>query len=266
MTLPQIINELKPIEACPQTQKSPLHGSRMVEAILNLASRLGCRCRQSRTQQLPSEFPQFLILPPELQSKIWHFAIPAPGPLQINIKVGDRVQRLFFWGVNPPAMLEVCRLSREVALSVYERRLQLYTPRDEPRRVLCTTPNAILNPKEHISIYTKKGLPIEFRPDSEVHSIVAWINIPLGFKIMVRPHGTVVIDHFYNWPPKENEVLCLTAVGGGPNESNKAAIERLQRSLPDRLKHKEVDCLLQNTENGVYVPEPGLQRSLGCWQ
>ena len=81
---------------------------------------------------------------------------------------------------------------------------------------------------------------------------------------MVRPQGTVVIDLSYNWPPKENEVLCLKVVGGEANESNRTAIERLQRSLPDRLKHKEVDCLLQNTEIGIYVPEPGLQRSLGC--
>jgi len=54
-------------------------------------------------------------------------------------------------------------------------------------------------------------------------------------------------------------VLCLISVGRAENETSKAVIERLERSLPDRLKHKEVDFLLQNTEIGVYVPEPGLQ-------
>jgi hypothetical protein len=85
----------------------------------------------------------------------------------------------------------------------------------------------------------------------------------LGFKIMVRPQGRVVIDLFWNWPLKEDEVLCLISVGRAENETSKAVIERLQRPLPDRLKHKEVDFLLQNTEIRVYVPELGLQRSLG---
>lgn len=252
MTLPQIINELKP-EARPQTQKSPLHGSPIVEAILNIVS---CRYCQSRARQSPSrsEFPQFSMLPPELRSKIWHFALPAQRPFQINLKVRNGVGRYFFWAIDPPAMLEVCRESREVILSVYGRAFQLYTPRDEPGRVRCTTPRAIINPMDHISIYAKKGPPyIGFQPDSEVHSVVAWMNIPLGFKVVVGER--IFIDFFENWPPKENDMVYMLSC-------SEAQLESRRSSLPDRLKNKEVDWLLQGA--GVYVPPPLPQWGMSC--
>jgi hypothetical protein len=194
------------------------------------------------------------MLPPELRSKIWHLALPAQRPFQINLKVRNGVGRYFFWAIDPPAMLEVCRESREVVLSVYGRAFQLYTPRDEPGRVRCTTPRAIVNPMDHISIYAKKGPPyIGFQPDSEVHSVVAWMNIPLGFKVVVGER--IFIDFFENWPPKENDMVYMLSCSVAQLESRRSL-------LPDRLKNKEVDWLLQGA--GVYVPPPLPQWGMSC--
>jgi len=255
MTLPQIINELKP-EARPQTQKLPLYGSPIVEAILNIVScrYLQSRPRQSRSQQSRSEFPQFSMLPPELRSKIWQFALPAQRPFQINLKVRNAVQRYFFWAIDPPAMLEVCRESREVVLSVYRHAFQLCAPRDEPGRVRCTTPEVIVSPMDHISMYTRKGPPsIGFQPDLEVHSVVAWMIIPLGFKVVVGER--IFIDYFENWPPKENDMVNMLSC-------SEAQLESRRSLLLDRLKHKEVDWLLQGA--GVHVPPPLPQRGTSC--
>jgi hypothetical protein len=166
----------------------------------------------------------------------------------MNMKVHNAVQRYFFWAIDPPAMLEVSKESREVVLSVYKRAFQLYAPRDEPGQVRYTDPEVVVNPMDHISIYIKREPPyIGFPPDLEVHSIVAWMNIPLGFKVIVGVGGRIFIDLFKNWPLNENDTVSILS-------GSRAQLERGRSSLPDKLKHKEVDWLLQGT--GVYVPRP----------
>jgi hypothetical protein len=124
------------------------------------------------------------------------------------LKVRNGVGRYFFWAIDPPAMLEVYRESREVVLSVYRRAFQLYTPRDELGRVRYTTLRAIVNPIDYISIYAKKGpLYIGFQADLEVHFMVAWMNIPLGFKVVVGER--IFLDFFKNWPLKENDIVRM---------------------------------------------------------
>jgi hypothetical protein len=262
MTLPQIVNELKQVAAHPPTKNS------IVETFLKICSRpLQLRSQKSRSQQPRSEFPQFSMLPLELRSKIWHLALPAPRPLQINIRVGDRVRRFVIWGIGPSAIFEVCTESREEALSVYERKLWFSGPRDQP--IFCSY--RILNPTECVSIYTKKSSPppleLALKSGEAVHSVVDWTNISLGFKVMLQSPN-VFLEYFENWPPRENDVPCVLSMRHPPTESSKAAFERawmkVRTSLPDRLKHKDVDWLVQGAETGVYVPQPDNQWSIGC--
>lgn len=146
MTLPQIVNELKRVN---EVAANPLPKKSISKTFLKIGSRpLKLRSQKLRPQQPRSEFPQFSMLPLELRSKIWHLALPAPHPLQINIRVGDRVRRFLIWGIGPSAILEVCTASRGEALSVYERLLWFYGPRDQP--ILCS--HRILSPTECVSI------------------------------------------------------------------------------------------------------------------
>jgi hypothetical protein len=54
----------------------------------------------------------------------------------------------------------------------------------------------------------KKGPPyIGFHPNEKVHSMVTWMNIPLGFKVITRER--IFIDFFENWPLKENDMVYM---------------------------------------------------------
>ena len=75
-------------------------------------------------------------------------------------------------------MLKVCEQPRRIALSVYEPRLELYTSREKLGRVLCARPNTISRPEGRVYIYEKGHPPIDIQPDSDVHSVVAWEDIP----------------------------------------------------------------------------------------
>lgn len=70
------------------------------------------------------------------------------------------------------------------------------------------------------------------------------MNVSLGFKVMLQSQQ-VLLEYFENWPPRENDVLCVLSMRHALTESSKAAFERawtkIQTSLPDRLKHKDVD-------------------------
>jgi hypothetical protein len=78
-------------------------------------------------------------------------------------------------------ILKVCQQSRSIVLSVYEPRLELYIPREKPEQVLYTHPNTISKPERHVFIYMRKRGHINIQPDSEVHSVITWEDIPLGF-------------------------------------------------------------------------------------
>merc|ERR1712000_620433 len=98
-----------------------------------------------------------------------------------------------------------------------------------------------------------KSYFIGFQPDLEVHSVVAWMNIPLGFKVVVGER--IFIDFFEKWPPEENDMVYMLSC-------SEAQLESRRSLLPDRLMHKEVDWLLQGA--GVYVPPPLPQRGMSC--
>ena len=63
-------------------------------------------------------------------------------------------------------------------------------------------------------------------------------------------------------------MLCVLSMLHAPIESSKAAFERgwtkVPTSLPDRLKHKDVDWLVHGADTGVYMPQPERQWSMGC--
>lgn len=124
------------------------------------------------------------------------------------MKVRNGVRYYFFWAINPLAILEVYRESRKVILSVYGHVFQFYIPRDKLGQVYYITSRAIVNPMDYISIYTKKGPSyIGFQLDSEVHSVVTWINILLGFKVVVGEY--IFINFFENWLLKENNMVRI---------------------------------------------------------
>ena len=51
----------------------------------------------------------------------------------------------------------------------------------KPKRILCARPNTISRPEGQVFIYMRKGHPpVDIQADSEVHSVVAWEDIPLG--------------------------------------------------------------------------------------
>jgi hypothetical protein len=89
----------------------------------------------------------------------------------------------------------------------------------------------MLRPEGHVFIYMRKGCPpVDIQPDSEVHSLVAWEDIPRGFMRMTIASEFVRIKWLWNWPPKENEDVNIT-------EIKKKYYERYKdRFLPWRLQ------------------------------
>lgn len=140
MTLPQIINRLNSVHAHPQPE--------FCQSLSKL----------NQYQPIEAEFHQFSRLPPELRAKIWWFALPAHRPLEISIRVNDERKGSCVWAVGPFAMLQICKKSRSIALSLFEPQLELYTPREKPERVLCARPNTISRPEGHVFIYMRKGV------------------------------------------------------------------------------------------------------------
>lgn len=127
-------------------------------------------------------------------------------------------------------MLQVCKESQRIARSLFEPRLELYTSRKKPERVLCARPNTVSKPEGQVFIYMRNGnAPIDIQPDSEVHSVVAWEDIPLGFMQVASPEF-VDIKYFWNWPPKEDEEP-MTATFWEGYKRYKAKL------LPPRLQH-----------------------------
>jgi hypothetical protein len=61
-------------------------------------------------------FTLFSDLPTELQIKIWRHALPGPRIIQLHYLNGT----FSFHGACPPPLLHTCRISREVALSIFE--------------------------------------------------------------------------------------------------------------------------------------------------
>jgi hypothetical protein len=184
-------------------------------------------------QPVEAKFHQFSRLPPELREKIWWFALPAQRPLEINIRINNERKDSCVWAIGPFAMLKVCQQSRRIALSVYEPRLELYTSREKPERVLYARPNTISRPEGHVFIYMRKGhAPVDIQPDSKVHSVIAWEDIPLGFmKMQVVSPEFVNIKYFRNWPLEENEDLIVAIF-------RKDRYERYKdRLLPLRLQN-----------------------------
>jgi len=232
MALHQMINQLSLVQAHPQPefrQSIPL--PKEIQSFwqsLTMASQEINEC-----QPVEAEFHQFSMLPPELRETIWWFALPAQRPLEINIRIDDERKDICVWAVGPFAMLKVCQQSRRIALSVYEPRLELYTSRENPGRVLCARPNTISRPEGHVFIYMRKGHPpVDIQPDSEVHSVIAWEDIPLGFmKMQVVSPEFVGIKYFRNWPPEENEDLIVTTFRKDRYEQCK------DRLLPLRLQN-----------------------------
>jgi hypothetical protein len=184
-------------------------------------------------QPVEAEFHQFSRLPLELREKIWWFALPAQRPLEINIRINDKRKDISVWAVGPFAMLQVCEQSRRIALSLFKPRLELYTSREKPEQVLCARPNTLSRPEGHVFIYMRKGhTPIDIQPDSEVHSVVAWEDIPLGFmRMQVASPQFVSIKCFWNWPPEEDEEPIIVTFQKDHYERHKAML------LPPRLQH-----------------------------
>ncbi|PVH69147.1 hypothetical protein DL98DRAFT_385313, partial [Cadophora sp. DSE1049] len=153
------------------------------------------------------EFHQFSTLSLELRETIWQFALPAHRPLEIKIRINDEHQDRDIWAVGPFAILEVCKESRRIALSIYEPRLEFYTSQEKPGQVLCDRPSPMRRSDRRIAIYMRKEhAPIDIHPDSEVHSVVAWEDVPLGFlKMQEASLDFVAIKCFWNWPPEEDE-------------------------------------------------------------
>ena len=206
MTLHQMIYQLSLVQAHPQPefhQSIPL--PKEIQSFwqsLTMASQ-----EINERQSVDAEFHQFSRLPPELRETIWWFALPARRPFEIIIRINDQRKDSCVWAVGPFAMLKVCQQSRRIALSVYEPRLELYTSRENPGRVLCARPNTISRPEGHVFIYMRKGHPpVDIQPDSEVHSVVAWEDVPLGFmRMQVASPESVDIKCFWNWPPEEDK-------------------------------------------------------------
>jgi 2EXR family len=205
MTLHQMINQLSLAQAHPQPEFRQSIPQTFWPSFTMASQEINKR------QPVAAEFHPFPRLPAELRRLIWWFALPAQRPLEINIRINNERKDNCVWAVGPFPMLKVCQQSRQIALSVYEPRLELYTSREKPERVLCACPNTISRPEGHVFIYMRKGhAPIDIQPDSEVHSVVAWEDIPLGFrKMQVVSPEFVVIKYFRNWPPEENEDLIF---------------------------------------------------------
>jgi hypothetical protein len=162
-------------------------------------------------QPVEAEFHQFSRLPPELRETIWWVALPAQRPFEINIRINNERKDSCVWAVGPFAILKVCQQSRRIALSVYEPRLELYTSRENPGRVLWCSPKHHLKAGgTRLYIYEKGHPPVDIQLDSEVHSVIAWEDILLGFmKMQVVSPEFVGIKYFRNWPPEENEDLIV---------------------------------------------------------
>jgi hypothetical protein len=67
-------------------------------------------------------FHPFPNLPIELQTKIWHHALPGPRIIQVCRQVcrDDGSISFYFNGAHPPPVLHTCITSREVASSSFE--------------------------------------------------------------------------------------------------------------------------------------------------
>jgi hypothetical protein len=94
-------------------------------------------------------------------------------------------------------------------------------------------PNTISRPEGHVFIYMRKGYPpVDIQLDSEVHSVIAWEDIPLGFmKMQVVSPEFVGIKYFRNWPPEENKDLIVAI---------------LQKDHYERCKDRLLPLRLQN--------------------
>jgi hypothetical protein len=127
-------------------------------------------------------------------------------------------------------MLETCKLSREIALSVFEPRIQLYTSED---KVLCTTPNTGLESAKRIHIYTKtRHSDIEIRVGSEVCSVINWIHSTLGFQIIELSEFEITARYLATWPLEEGDRLDNAVL----LQSRLPVYEGTRRSLPLRLQ------------------------------
>lgn len=230
--LKQMINRLNLVQAHPQPefcQSIPLP-----KEIQGFWPSLTTNSQKfNECQPVEAEFHQFSRLPPELREKIWQFALPAQRPLEINTRINDEHKDICVWAVGPFAMLQVCQQSRGIALSLFEPRLELYISREKPERVLCARPNTLSRPEGHVFIYMRKGhkvTPIDIQPDSEVHSVVAWEDIPLGFMRMQVASPPLVIKYFWNWPPEEDEEPIIATF-------HKDYERYMAKLLPPRLQH-----------------------------
>ncbi len=227
-----MINQLNLVQAHPQPefrQQIPLP-----KEIQGLCQSLTMSSQEiNDCKPVDAKFHQFSRLPLELRETIWWLALPAPRPFEIIIRTNDQRKDSCVWAVGPFAMLKVCQQSRRIALSVYEPRLELYTSRENPGRVLYARPNTILRPEGHVFIYMRKGHPlVDIEPDSEVHSVIAWEDILLGFMIMqVASSEFVNIKCFQNWPPEEDEEVKVVLFRKNHYEWPK------NRSLPLRLQN-----------------------------
>ncbi|KAH8792171.1 hypothetical protein F5882DRAFT_81034 [Hyaloscypha sp. PMI_1271] len=143
-------------------------------------------------------------LPPEIQSKIWQFAIPAPTLFQIRV---DSQPNIFFWGIGSFTMLKVCRRSRDVALRAYELRLRLYSSQDD------------------------QGLE-----GLEVQSFYSWAEP--GVRVQ-KQKDLFVLEYLQNWPPNEGEegplVLSLSSTS-----MSSTLMERLVSKLPRRIQEAAI--------------------------
>lgn len=138
-------------------------------------------------------------------------------------------------------MLKVCRQSRRIALSVYEPRLELYTSRENLGQVLYAGPDTISRLEGHVFIYIRREHPpINIQPNSEVHSVVAWEDIPLSFIWTQTSLERISIKYFRDWPPDENSIVMELTF-------RKDRYERFKDMLPWRLQ-------------GLHSVIPGLRR------
>lgn len=144
-------------------------------------------------------------------------------------------------------MLEICKLSREVALSVFEPRINLFcTSRDKPTPVLCAIPKNSLESAKRIHIYTKKQhRDIEFRAGSEICSVINWMHCSEGFRIIERSEVRIKVMYPATWPLEEGDRLDNALLFEGRLPLHKD----IRRFLPQRL-HSLSFLTLRNTSRG----------------
>lgn len=216
-TLAQIVDELKPAA-------EPYTLSQLANKLIR---------HPGRDSHGIGGFPQFQRLPLEIQLRIWQFALPIPQPLAVETRSAHRTQHSSIWGVGPFTMLETCRLSREIALLNFKPQMQLYVPRDEPARVICTKPNKGLESLQSIYVYTKmQHEDINFMIGFEVCSVINWMRGSSGARIIEVSKASITVCYFATWPLEEGDRLdnTLQLVARRPISKNG------RRLLPRRLQ------------------------------